>query len=91
MAKQSKCKVSFFVPYISIFKVIILFFVKYFLFALMFCLVTQYTMWRLYMYMALTANRIWKSCEMSNVVRKPVFGVSDQVRHKPGCTATEDG
>ena len=24
-------------------------------------------------------------------VRKPVFGVSDQVRHKPGCTATEDG
>ena len=27
----------------------------------------------------------------SLVVRKPVFGVSDQVRHKPGCTATEDG
>ena len=27
---------------------------------------------------------------MSIVVRKPVFGVSDQVRHKPGCTATED-
>ena len=26
----------------------------------------------------------------SLVVRKPVFGVSDQVRHKPGCTATED-
>ena len=24
-------------------------------------------------------------------VRKPVFGVSDQVRYKPGCTATEDG
>ena len=24
---------------------------------------------------------------MSLVVRKPVFGVSDQVRHKPGCTA----
>ena len=24
-------------------------------------------------------------------VRKPVFGVSDQVRHKPGCTAPEDG
>ena len=22
---------------------------------------------------------------------KTVFGVSDQVRHKPGCTATEDG
>ena len=27
----------------------------------------------------------------SLVVRKPVFGVSEQVRHKPGCTATEDG
>ena len=24
-------------------------------------------------------------------MRKPVFGVSDQVPHKPGCTATEDG
>ena len=28
---------------------------------------------------------------LSLVVRKPVFGVSDQVRHKPGCTTTEDG
>ena len=28
---------------------------------------------------------------MSLVVRKPVFGVSDQVRHKPGSTATEAG
>ena len=29
---------------------------------------------------------------MSLVVRKPVFGVSDQVRHKPGCkAATVDG
>ena len=29
---------------------------------------------------------------LSRVMRKPVFGVSDQVRHKsPGCTATEDG
>ena len=28
---------------------------------------------------------------LSLVVRKPVFEVSDQVRHKPGCTATEDG
>ena len=28
---------------------------------------------------------------MSLVLRKPVFGVSDQVPHKPGCTATEDG
>ena len=24
-------------------------------------------------------------------VRKPVFGVSDQVRHKPACSPTEDG
>ena len=29
--------------------------------------------------------------QMSLVVRKQVFGVSDQVRHKPGCTATKDG
>ena len=28
---------------------------------------------------------------LSLVLRKPVFGVSNQVRHKPGCTATEDG
>ena len=27
---------------------------------------------------------------LSLVMRKPVFGVSDQVQHKPGCTATED-
>ena len=27
---------------------------------------------------------------MSLVVRKPVFGVSNQVQHKPGCTATEE-
>ena len=27
----------------------------------------------------------------SLVVRKPVFGVSDQVKHKLGCTVTEDG
>ena len=24
-------------------------------------------------------------------MRKPVLGVSDQVRHKPGCKTTEDG
>ena len=29
---------------------------------------------------------VWK---MSLVVRNPVFGVFDQVRHKPGCAATE--
>ena len=27
----------------------------------------------------------------SLVLRKSVFGVSDQVPQKPGCTATEDG
>ena len=32
-----------------------------------------------------------KRDEMSLFVRKPVFGVSDLVRHKPGCTGTEDG
>ena len=26
---------------------------------------------------------------MSHVKRKPAFGVSDQVRHKPACAATE--
>ena len=31
------------------------------------------------------------SYNTSLVLRKPVFGVFDQVRHKPGCTATEDG
>ena len=36
---------------------------------------------------------LWRNKQkyMSLVVRKPVFGVSDQVPHKPGCTATEDG
>ena len=29
--------------------------------------------------------------EMGLVVRKPVYGVSVRVRHKPGCKATEDG
>ena len=28
----------------------------------------------------------YDAAQMSLVVRKPVFGVSDQVRHKPGCT-----
>ena len=28
---------------------------------------------------------------MSLVLRKPVFGVSDQVQHKLDCTVTEDG
>ena len=27
---------------------------------------------------------------LSWLARKPVFRVSDEVRHKPGCTATED-
>ena len=29
--------------------------------------------------------------QMSRDMRKPGFGVADQVGHKPGCTATEDG
>ena len=29
--------------------------------------------------------------DLSRVKRKPVFGVSDQVRHKRGCATTEDG
>ena len=32
----------------------------------------------------------WFNTYMSLVVRKPVFGVSDQVRHNPGCKTTED-
>ena len=28
---------------------------------------------------------------LSSDVRKPVFRISDQVGHKPGCTVTEDG
>ena len=28
---------------------------------------------------------------MSRIVKKSVFGVLDQVPHKPGCAATEDG
>ena len=31
------------------------------------------------------------STELSRFARNPVLGVSDQVRHKPGCRATEDG
>ena len=34
---------------------------------------------------------IYYDYQMSLVLRKPVFGVSDQVPHKPGCTVTEDG
>ena len=33
---------------------------------------------------------LYKTCT-SRVARKPVFWISDQVRHKPGCTTTEDG
>ena len=29
--------------------------------------------------------------QMIHVMTKSVLGVSDHVRHKPGCTATEDG
>ena len=32
-----------------------------------------------------------KRSYLSLVLRKPVFGVFDQVRYKPGCTTTQDG
>ena len=28
---------------------------------------------------------------MSRIIRKPIFGFSEQVQHKPGCTTTEEG
>ena len=28
---------------------------------------------------------------VSHIMRKPVFGVSHQILHRPGCTTTEDG
>ena len=36
---------------------------------------------------------IWPKFEYlkDTVSRKPVFGVSDQVQHNPGCSTTEDG
>ena len=30
-------------------------------------------------------------CDLSRIARKTVFGVSDQIQHKMGCTAAEDG
>ena len=33
----------------------------------------------------------FQQTNLSGVMRKPVFGISDKFRHKPGCTATEDG
>ena len=43
----------------------------------------------MYMYGVVVSEQLWN--QMSLVVRKPVFGVSDQVSHKQGCTATGDG
>ena len=31
------------------------------------------------------------SYSMNGIMRKPVIGVSEQVQHKPGCIATDDG
>ena len=39
----------------------------------------------------LYCNLLQTVADMSHVTREPVFGVSDQVQYKPGCTATEDG
>ena len=36
-------------------------------------------------------NRIAHHYHLSRDARKPVFGISDQVRHKPGCTVSEAG
>ena len=44
-----------------------------------------------YMYLQRVHLQRNKQYYLSLVVRKPVFGVSDQVRHKPGCTITEAG
>ena len=33
----------------------------------------------------------FEKIQLSLVLRKPVFGVSDQVRYNPGCAVTEDG
>ena len=38
----------------------------------------------------LRADRISYIRKMSCVIRKPAFGVPDQVPHKPSCTAIED-
>ena len=43
--------------------------------------------YHIYMYLHKKFGRY----DLRLVLRKPVFGVSDQVPHKPGCTATEDG
>ena len=41
---------------------------------------------------SLTSCRLRSArASMSLVVRKPVLGISDLIRHKPGCTAKEDG
>ena len=50
--------------------------------------VTQCTMEGLYMTHCLMHLEIIS--EMSHKVRKLVFGVSDRVQHKQGCTTTED-
>ena len=36
-------------------------------------------------------NELMIYCYLRHIMRRPVFKVSDQVRHKPGFTATEDG
>ena len=36
-------------------------------------------------------NNVYVHLNINHIARKPVFAVSDQVRHKPGCKATVDG
>ena len=41
--------------------------------------------------MTSAVDRGGKALLNNNITRKPVFMVSDQVRHKQSCAATEDG
>ena len=46
------------------------------------------------LYTTALTSKVTRGCNilhLSLILRKPVFGVFDQVRHKPGCISTEDG
>ena len=47
-------------------------------------------LWHHHSVTAMTVAIAHKGKHLSLVLRKPVFRVSDQVRHKPGCTTTQD-
>ena len=50
----------------------------------------MYPKFMFYVYMCIQYFSERSNPDLGLVVRKPVFGVSEQVRHKPGCTATKD-